>query len=760
MPADAPNLVLEAALAYAAAGFRVHPLRPRSKVALLPLWQDRATSDEADVRGWFHDSSLNVGIVGGPQPNGQDLLIVDVDPLHGGELSWKALLRKHGAGDLPKAAIHRSARSGWHLFLGVPPGVVLSNTRAGLGDGLDTKWERGYVVAPPSVWMNPETGELLAYTAATGCGLLDRPVLVMAPDWLIELLLRQQIIVESIGRHPSQFNLDDSVANLARERWDWVGEMVADGWAVSHQRGDQVFVTRPGKSTREGHSAVIHMDSGHLVVWSTSAPAELMHPLRSSQVNRDGSLSWSPWDYVVAVRAGRDTRAAAALVRGGRTPVPAPGGQGRAAPAPEVDATAVDGDRLPTLPPAFWEHPVNARILAAARARRCGPDALVLNVLLRASMLIPPSFLLPPLAGGRSPINLLGCVVGRTGEGKSVSIAAAADVLSVEHPWLLWDMPLGSGEGVGDVFMMDEVEDDEKGRKKRTGRRVQNPNLHAVHFTVDEGAALVEQSTRKGATIIPALCKAWTGVTLGETNADVTTRRRVKALTYRVAAVINIQPTNFHRLFNVLNTGTGLTGRFLFAPAADYDMPDERGDWPGELEFPALHGSEFGNILDYHPEIYAEVDAAIVAANRGGGTPENVSHANLLRARVAAIYALWDERRTISPADWEVAGLLTKTSAALLTTLDLQARTRVRDERHTSAVAKAEVEIVVEDVKERQAIARMAEAIKRKAHHRVGRNALRKMVSSAATKYRFDDALVLAMTNGWVQEAGDRIIPV
>ena len=369
-------------------------------------------------------------------------------------------------------------------------------------------------------------------------------------------------------------------------------------------------------------------------------------------------------------------------------------------------------------------------------------------------MLIPPSYLLPPLAGGFSPINLLGCVVGRTGEGKSVSIAAAADVLSVEHPWLLWDMPLGSGEGVGDVFMMDEIEEDEKGRKKRTGRRVQNPNLHAVHFTVDEGAALVEQSTRKGATIIPALCKAWTGVTLGETNADVTTRRRVRALSYRVAAVINIQPANFHRLFNTLNTGTGLTGRFLFAPAADYDMPDERAEWPGPLTFPELHGSTFGNTLDYHPDIYAEVDAAIVAANRGGGTPvENVSHANLLRARVAAIYALWEDRRSISPTDWTIAGLLTGTSASLLNGLDAQAVSRQRDERHISAVAKAEVEIVVEDVKERQAIARMAEAIRRKAaEDGVGRNALRKMVAASTTRHRFDDALAsgnVAMAGSW-----------
>ena len=594
--------------------------------------------------------------------------------------------------------------------------------------------------------LHDDDGEVISYrTSSTTALAVNRPH--AAPLWLLALLAGPEPPEVSQRRHPSQFDLGDSVADKARDGWDWLAELLADGWTFVRWHGEDSEWTRPGKNPRDGTSATLHggaigINVGPLVVWSTS--------VAQGGVATQGGIgrSYSPWDYIVTFRAGGDTKVAAALVRGA-----APG---RAIPVPPpVEATTPS--RLPTLPPEFWEHPVNAHILAAARARRCGPDALVLNVLLRASMLIPPSFLLPPLAGGFSPINLLGCVVGRTGEGKSVSIAAASDVLSVEHPWLLWDMPLGSGEGVGDVFMMDELEDTPKG-KKRTGRRVQNPNLLAVHFTVDEGAALVEQSTRKGATIIPALCKAWTGVTLGETNADVTTRRRVKALSYRVAAVINIQPANFHRLFNTLNTGTGLTGRFLFAPAADYDMPDERGEWPGPLVFPELHGSTFGNTLDYHPDIYAEVDAAIVAANRGGGTPENVSHANLLRARVAAIYALWEQRRVISPTDWYTAGLLTRTSADLLNGLDQQAAFRQRDERHATARARAEVEIVVEDVKDRQGIARMAEAIRRKvADGALARAEIRKSVSAGSTRHRFDAALDLAISNGWVRMIEDRI---
>ena len=579
---------------------------------------------------------------------------------------------------------------------------------------------------------------------------------IPAPSWIVAGLstsppAAKPSINGSVARHPSSqgFNAFDWL----RAHADWPDALDRHDWQIHSTSGGDVNYTRPGKAVRDGKSAVLHED-GPLVVFTTEIPEALEglgHP------TTDGTgLSFSVVEFICAYEFNGDMAQMGRLITDQHGPVAVGGaGHSRAGedPLPSINATA-----LPTLPPEFWEHPINAHILAAARARRCGPDALVLNVLLRASMLIPPSFLLPPLAGGFSPINLLGCVVGRTGEGKSVSIAAAADVLTAEHPWLLWDMPLGSGEGVGDVFMMDETEEDERGRKKRTGRRVQNPNLHGVHFTVDEGAALVEQSTRKGATIIPALCKAWTGVTLGETNADVTTRRRVRARSYRVAAVVNIQPTNFHRLFNTLNTGTGLTGRFLFAPAADYEMPDERGDWPGEMDFPELHGSTFGNTLDYHPDIYAEVDAAIVAANRGGGTPENVSHANLLRARVASIYALWEDRRTVSPTDWYTAGLLTATSAALLNGLDLQAAQIRRDERHSTARARAEVELVVEDVKDRQGVARMAEAIRRHATEEgVAVGGTRKRVSATSTRHRFDAALELAVDNGWVRVVDGRI---
>ena len=723
-------------------GYRVVRVYMNDKRPVGLDWPKNATSDTDVLTRQFTAGDFNIGVACGPQPNGLNLVVIDVDTREGGLATWARLCAEHEPFDTVE---HVTPSGGLHAVFDAGDHDVRNGR---LAPGIDVRGDGGQIVVPPS----RRNGQ--RYDQARPGSGLHRRLPAPLPGWLAEMLTARPAAPvikhpESAARHPSSQAGVVTNADWLADHWSWLDVLMAQGYSVVKQVGETVYVRHP-TATAEW-SALVHLDSNHMNAFSTNMPGHL----RDAQVNRDGSIAWSPYDWFVATSHGGDYSEATREINRRRAPLV--GDRGRAAPAPSVEGTALD--RLPTLPDEFWEHPFNAHILAAARARRCGPDALALNTLLRASILVPPSYLLPPLAGGFSPINLLGCVVGRTGEGKSVSIAAAADVLHSEHPWLLWDMPLGSGEGVGDVFMVDELEDDPKsGRKRKTGRRVQNKDLRAVHFTVDEGAALVEQSTRRGATIIPALCKAWTGVTLGETNADVTTRRRVKALSYRISAVINIQPANFHRLFNTANTGTGLTGRFLFAPAADYDMPDQRGEWPGTLDFPTLHGSTFGDVLTYDPAIEAEVDAAIVRANRTGGTPENVSHSNLLRARVAAIYALAEDRRTISEADWHVAGLFVATSTEVLTRLDSQAAQRRSDERHSTALAKAEVEIVIEDVKERQGVARMAEAIRRavKDGPLTQRKVARK-VSASSTRHRFEPALVLAVANGWVKVIDEQI---
>ncbi|GAB2959475.1 bifunctional DNA primase/polymerase [Saccharothrix stipae] len=70
-----------AALAAAARGWPVVPLRPHGKVPALRGWDDEATLDRDRIRHWWSRRAYNVGISCGAA----ELLVVDLDVPHGRE---------------------------------------------------------------------------------------------------------------------------------------------------------------------------------------------------------------------------------------------------------------------------------------------------------------------------------------------------------------------------------------------------------------------------------------------------------------------------------------------------------------------------------------------------------------------------------------------------------------------------------------------------------------------------------------------------
>jgi hypothetical protein len=707
MPVEVPNPVLAAALAYAEAGFRVHPIRARSKVALLPRWPERASTDPADMRGWFRDESLNVALACGPQPNGQDLLVIDVDAHKGGELAWRKLVRTYGAGDLPSAAIHRTPNGGWHILLGVPPTVSLRNTAARLGDGIDTRGDGGYVLAPPSRIADPVTGEVLAYTVQTG--LVDHPDLVLMPDWLVELLTREDPLVAAARRHPSQFELGDSVADLARVGWDWPNELLRDGWTAARVNGSESQWTRPGKDPRLGSSATLHGD-GPLVVWSTSVPVGG----RSTQ----GGVgqSYSPWDYLVTFRCGGDTRRAAALVRG-TVPRPAPaGGQVRAALSSAVDDTPGRRDHPRNLPADFWSlTPFLQHVFVAARESMASPDALLVSTLARVSALIPPCYRLPAVIGTQMGLDFMGCVVAETSGGKGLATGVArrlipAPIDDLDDAQVMMDVPVGSGEGLVQAFMVPEI-DGESG--KPTGR--QRVGKQALHFTVDEAMALIQQGGREGATILATMCSAWSGEALGQMNARKETRRVIPPGKVRVAAVLNMQVSNAWRLFEPTIAALGFTGRVVFGSAIDPSSKDDFDkEWPEQeaLALPAWPMFMFGSertLLTYDPAIRAEIRRTRQGVLDGSSQIDMLRSQYLLaRCKVAGIFTMLDDERHITQDRWEMAGIILDTSSAVLDYLQEQRSQALRDQRHTLGEARGEIQDTADEVKDRRARARIA----------------------------------------------------
>lgn len=136
----------EAALYYAALGWSVIPVAPRSKTPLVP-WQDfqRHSPTPETIETWYARwPKANVGIVTGAVSS---LIVVDVDPKHGGEESLDALQASHGP--LPLTPEVRTGGGGRHLYFRHPGGSV--RNRVGFALGLDLRGDGGVIVAPPSV---------------------------------------------------------------------------------------------------------------------------------------------------------------------------------------------------------------------------------------------------------------------------------------------------------------------------------------------------------------------------------------------------------------------------------------------------------------------------------------------------------------------------------------------------------------------------------------------------------------------------------
>ena len=138
------NPKLDAALAYAAQGWRVHPLKPNTKVPYTK-WTMTATTDEETIRNWWAQTpNANIGIATGSD----SVIVLDVD-IKGdkrGDDSLAELFEQNGAINTLMAA---TPSGGFHLYMLANPSHTYSNA-VDFAEGLDFRADNGYIVAPPS----------------------------------------------------------------------------------------------------------------------------------------------------------------------------------------------------------------------------------------------------------------------------------------------------------------------------------------------------------------------------------------------------------------------------------------------------------------------------------------------------------------------------------------------------------------------------------------------------------------------------------
>ncbi|HVE45326.1 MAG TPA: bifunctional DNA primase/polymerase [Acidimicrobiales bacterium] len=160
MPPD--NELLAAALAYAARGWAVFPVHspgPRGGCSCAhpdcssPAKHPRiagglkaASTDPVAINGWWRrwpraNVAVRTGAVSG-------MVVVDVDPEHGGKASIAALAQAHGP--FPQGPVVCTGGGGWHLYLAHPGVTVRNDAGRRLGRGVDVRGDGGYAIVPPS----------------------------------------------------------------------------------------------------------------------------------------------------------------------------------------------------------------------------------------------------------------------------------------------------------------------------------------------------------------------------------------------------------------------------------------------------------------------------------------------------------------------------------------------------------------------------------------------------------------------------------
>jgi putative DNA primase/helicase len=166
----------EAALWYASRGIPVFPLLPRSKHPREGShgFKD-ATCDLEQVRAWWRENpQYNIGIPCGEKSG---LLVLDIDPRHGGDAVVEGWIAKYGRWS-PSAEVVTGS-GGRHVYFKYEPGVRSCT----VADGVEIKSDGTYVVASPSI--HPDTGRKYSFDGLDGAEALSR--LCHAPGWLLRM---------------------------------------------------------------------------------------------------------------------------------------------------------------------------------------------------------------------------------------------------------------------------------------------------------------------------------------------------------------------------------------------------------------------------------------------------------------------------------------------------------------------------------------------------------------------------------------------
>ena len=730
LPEDCDTLT--AALAYAAAGWYVLPIRrnarknPGSVVG--KQWQHQSSREPEVIAAWFagtdHGVALHLGRSGAiafdvDYPNRVPDVLAGVL-----ELAEPPFQTTRKTGDPARG----------HYVFAMPAGRMLGNGTGKLGGAWgEIRGRNGIIVIAPSLHDDEADGGRYKWQQ-TG------PVPDL-PDSVGDLL--------GDAADSEDAATDAEVAAFLAAHTGNTRPELLPGWVTTYRRKIEAGESRHDRMVKVAAGAMKEARAGFIPVrlaadtlHSVFCEAVAKPPLAGSQQRaaRNGARARAEYAGILAWAVAQANAADLDEIRRRVNEKMPPG------------PTVVEAGDIYDW---FWNaRPILRHIHDFARARRCSPWAVLGVTLARVCTAVPPFVVLPALVGGHVSLNTYVGLVGPSGAGKDAATAAARDAIDLSRVSRIETAGVGSGEGIAHQFMT---------YKKPTGTDAGGLTQYreAVLLTAAEVDTLTALHRRQASTILPELRKAWTGSSLGFAYVDKEKRLTLPEHHYRLCLVVGIQPERAGGILQ--DTDGGTPQRFLWMPATDAEAPDVAPAAPEPRtgwrlpQWPMATGGRV--VLSVCAAARDTIDAARVARLRGDGEALD-GHALLCRLKIAAMLAIFDGRFEITDQDWDLAGVIAVksewTRRGVVRTLE-----RKQQEANTArGKAEGERSVIVAETVEDAAIKRVARLVKRKLTSEwIAHNELRKKITTRDRSY-FDAAIDHLVAAGQVdREDTDNLGP-
>lgn len=432
-------------------------------------------------------------------------------------------------------------------------------------------------------------------------------------------------------------------------------------------------------------------------------------------------------------------------------------------PAPEPSDEAPDLDLPGLLPEEFW----NARdtfkhIRQAAWAEGRSADPAFYGTVARLSGMKDHRILMRTGLMGRGSLNLYAAVVGDPGDGKTTGADAAVEMTPAKNPEFRDCMPLGSGEGIAEIFM-GWVDEPTGNTIKKGGTdtpetvRVRKQVRHNAFFACDEGERLTQLSGRQGATLEDTLRSAAMAGVLGSTNATEDRNRYVAKHSYSLGLLIGYQPSTVRQLLS--GQGAGTPQRFFWSWAWDPKLPFKAPVNPGELALnPRIHDAGCDIDMDF-PESVRELiwRERVLRNQRKLQIGPFDGHRRLMTAKMAALLALLEGRFVVTVNDWDLAEMVWTASCAVRDSLAERAKREMQAAKNEESKEKVQQAVLEHKAKrgaeynEMRVASHVARHVADAGVGGLTYNGIRMKLASR-DRGVLEDAINVAVGRGWVVE--------